>query len=46
MEKLFAVGTIRKDGVTWSTIKASSKREAKKLSRKNGQVIRVAEIKA
>jgi hypothetical protein len=43
--KLYAVGTVNKEGTTWSTIEAKSKREAAKVVKHLGGIVRVAEVK-
>lgn len=46
--KLFSVGFKNRDGITWETISADSKRDVKKKlsqSKNAGTVIRIAELK-
>ncbi|MEK4922397.1 hypothetical protein MKX78_10795 [Cytobacillus sp. FSL R5-0569] len=42
--KLFAVGTMNKEGITWTTIEAESKKEAKHQTKHLGSIIKVSEI--
>jgi hypothetical protein len=43
--RLFAVGTVNKEGTTWSTVKADSKKEAKGKVEHLGTIVKLTEIK-